>query len=332
MQDGAYGTVEVPAAPKKKGSLKRLVASAAAVSLALGFAAVTAVDHGLMSFSSEPYVQIKLSGTSFCLGVLDRKNADSKSKLIIYQCDSKMKGQAFQMVPVGGGYNIKYDTKNGGSSVDRTLCVNNPSKGGTLQLYQCKSGDPNSLWYYKNGKLVSDKDDACMATAVPPGQSSLSNSDYVDATWCGNEYTKWNVLDGPTPRPTPRPRPTKRPTPHPTPRPTPRPTARPQSSFSPGCNDLCYYDSDCRTSCSKCLSAGDGSSRKTCQKPQTPGQCNSWCYSNRDCTILGGPNPCSACMPYGDGVRSWCQQYCWRDSDCDTRYARCGRDNYCVEK
>ena len=90
MQD-AYGTVEVPAAPKKKGSLKRLVASAAAVSLALGFAAVTAVDHGLMSFSSEPYVQIKLSGTSFCLGVLDRKNADSKSKLIIYQCDSKMK-------------------------------------------------------------------------------------------------------------------------------------------------------------------------------------------------------------------------------------------------
>ena len=193
MQDGAYGTVEVPAAPKKKGSLKRLVASAAAVSLALGFAAVTAVDHGLMSFSSEPYVQIKLSGTSFCLGVLDRKNADSKSKLIIYQCDSKMKGQAFQMVPVGGGYNIKYDTKNGGSSVDRTLCVNNPSKGGTLQLYQCKSGDPNSLWYYKNGKLVSDKDDACMATAVPPGQSSLSNSDYVDATWCGNEYTKWNV-------------------------------------------------------------------------------------------------------------------------------------------
>ena len=28
MQDGgAYGTVEVPAAPKKKGSLKRLVAS-----------------------------------------------------------------------------------------------------------------------------------------------------------------------------------------------------------------------------------------------------------------------------------------------------------------
>ena len=56
--DGAYGTVEVPAAPKKKGSLKRLVASSAAISLALGFAAVTAVDHGLMSFSSEPYVQV----------------------------------------------------------------------------------------------------------------------------------------------------------------------------------------------------------------------------------------------------------------------------------
>ncbi len=38
MQNDAYGTVEVPAAPKK--SIKRLVACSAALSLALGFATV----------------------------------------------------------------------------------------------------------------------------------------------------------------------------------------------------------------------------------------------------------------------------------------------------
>ena len=62
---------------------------------------------------------------------------------------------------------VSYNTKNGGSDVDRTLCVNNPSSGGTLQLYQCKSGDPNSLWYYKNGQLVSKKDEMCR----PQGRS-----------------------------------------------------------------------------------------------------------------------------------------------------------------
>ena len=51
MQNGAYGTVEVPAAPKKK-SIKRLVVTSAAISLALGFATVTAVDHGLIRIHS----------------------------------------------------------------------------------------------------------------------------------------------------------------------------------------------------------------------------------------------------------------------------------------
>ena len=60
MQDaGAYGTVEVPAAPKKK-SIKRLVVTSAAISLALGFATVTAVDHGLINLSGNNYVQIRI--------------------------------------------------------------------------------------------------------------------------------------------------------------------------------------------------------------------------------------------------------------------------------
>jgi len=110
MADVTEQTPLAATEPRPK-SIKRLVISSAAISLALGFAAVSAVDHGLVSFSSSlPYVQIKLDDTSFCLGVLDRKNADSKSKLIIYQCDSKMKGQAFQMKSVGGGYNILYNT------------------------------------------------------------------------------------------------------------------------------------------------------------------------------------------------------------------------------
>ena len=101
---------------------------AAAISLALGFATVTAVDHGLINLSSNNYVQIKLRGTDFCLGVLNRKEAKQGSNLIIYGCDSKMIGQAFQIEEVGSNtYNIKYNTKNGGSKYDETLCVNYPT-------------------------------------------------------------------------------------------------------------------------------------------------------------------------------------------------------------
>ncbi len=45
MQNNAYGTVEVPAAPKKT-SIKRLLACSAALSLALGFA--IAISPGYM--------------------------------------------------------------------------------------------------------------------------------------------------------------------------------------------------------------------------------------------------------------------------------------------
>ena len=103
---------------------------AAAISLALGFATVTAVDHGLINLSSNNYVQIKLRGTDFCLGVLNRKEAKQGSNLIIYGCDSKMIGQAFQIEEVKNKYNtynIKYNTKNGGSKYDETLCVNYPT-------------------------------------------------------------------------------------------------------------------------------------------------------------------------------------------------------------
>ena len=47
MADVTEQTPLAATEPRPK-SIKRLVASAAAVSLALGFAAVTAVDHGLM--------------------------------------------------------------------------------------------------------------------------------------------------------------------------------------------------------------------------------------------------------------------------------------------
>ena len=55
MADVTEQTPLAATEPRPK-SIKRLVVTSAAISLALGFAAVTAVDHGLMSFSSLPYV------------------------------------------------------------------------------------------------------------------------------------------------------------------------------------------------------------------------------------------------------------------------------------
>ena len=58
----------------------------------MGFATVTAVDHGLINLSSNPYVQIKLRGTDFCLGVLNRKEAKQWSNLIIYRGSVEWRG------------------------------------------------------------------------------------------------------------------------------------------------------------------------------------------------------------------------------------------------
>ena len=107
-------------------------------------------------------------------------------------------------------------------------------------------------------------------------QSSLSNSDYVESMWCGEEYTKWDMPLPPTPRPTPRP-------------PTPRPS-------SGACNHYCKGDNDCvwlggSNPCKYCY-------KNECvkNKPPTPapkpqhGQCNRFCYDHNDCMIFGGPN------------------------------------------
>jgi len=357
MTNDAYGTVEVPAAPKKK-SIKRLVVTSAAISLALGFATVTAVDHGLINLSSNPYVQIKLRGTGnpgFCLGVLNRKEAKQGSNLIIYGCDSKMIGQAFQIEEVGSNtYNIKYNTKNGGSKYDETLCVNYPTGGGTLQLYKCKKNDAHSEWTYQGKKLMVKEFGECMATEGS-SQSSLSNSNYVDGMWCGEKYTKWDM-------PVPPPRPTPRPSPRPSSgacnhycegdhdcvwlggsnpcktcyrnecvrnRP---PTPAPRPSSGGRCNDYCYKDSDCKTSCSKCVDYGDGV-RKWCQKPQK-GQCDRQCSANWDCSNDGGK--WTTGQPWcGQCKNGWCspnKQSCNYDYDCPRDKAVCGPNGYCVGK
>ena len=97
-----------------------------------------------------------------------------------------MIGQAFQIEEVKGKtntYNIKYNTKNGGSKYDETLCVNYPTNGGTLQLYKCKKNDAHSEWTYQGKKLMVKAFGECMATEGS-SQSSLSNSNYVEGMWC----------------------------------------------------------------------------------------------------------------------------------------------------
>jgi len=153
---------------------------------------------------------------------------------------------------------------------------------------------------------------------------------------CGTGETEWNVPGlGPNP-------------------PAQRPTQRPQGSLS-GCNDYCFEDSDCVSStCPKCVDYGDGV-RKWCQPDRQPtrhptreptyqptkqpqggqsGACNTFgCQRDRDCEWLGGPNKCTKCMPYGDGVRKWCQEpsgprcneFCERNSDCPNSCPICLR-------
>ena len=36
--------------------------------------------------------------------------------------------------------------------------------------------------------------------------------------------------------------------------------------------------------------------------------CNNYCESDAQCVIFGGKTKCGKCVPYGDGVRKWCQE------------------------
>ena len=210
-----YGTVEVPAAPKKK-SLKRLVAAAAAVTLALGFCAVKAADHaGIMAFKGEPVEQIKINGNpEWCLGVKDQAHSMKKSRIVLTKCSA---GQEFQV----DSHGLKHKVSGG-----RNICVRARSmnEGDTYEIYACKGSDVERITHESDKTLQLGTKGLCMTP------SSLSDDAPIVSKPCGDPNLRLWDLGGDGPGPTLHPRP------------TPQPTRRPPRPSDSQCGKKCKGD------------------------------------------------------------------------------------------
>ena len=133
------------AAPEQRPKRKGLVAAISVVSLALGYATVSAVNRRFMAFPAPDPVQIRLrQNTDYCLGIQDWQVADKRSEVILVRCSSNPAGQEFEVG--GSGGEIKY------KAPGRTLCVNYKDQGSPFQLYSCKDGDKNSEFTYTSNR------------------------------------------------------------------------------------------------------------------------------------------------------------------------------------
>ena len=72
------------ATPEQRPKRKGLVAGVTVLSLALGYATVTAANRRFLAFSGPDPVQIRLrEDTDYCLGIQDWQVADKRSQVIL---------------------------------------------------------------------------------------------------------------------------------------------------------------------------------------------------------------------------------------------------------